>query len=323
MRQATVSVVEGPDRGRSFKIDQPQVSIGTGARCAIRLSDTTISKHHLDIQATDDGYRVRDLGSTNGTSVAGIRVTDVVIDTPVNLNVGSTVLLFRPGDEEVEIPLSHRRSFGDMLGESVKIRHVFAILERVAPTGSTVLLEGESGTGKEVAATAIHQHSGRADAPLVIVDCGAIPATLIESELFGHERGAFTGADQARAGAFEEAAGGTVFLDEVGELSLELQPKLLRFLESRQIKRVGSARHHKVDVRVIAATNRPLATAVTEGRFREDLLYRLSVVRVELPPLRDRPDDITLLAHHFAQQLGADSATLVTPEIESMLASYL
>jgi transcriptional regulator with GAF, ATPase, and Fis domain len=199
--------------------------------------------------------------------------------------------------------------FGSLVARSAIMRDVFAALERLAHSDVTTLLSGETGTGKEDAAASIHAASRRAGGPFVIVDCAAIPAALLESELFGHERAAFTGAAQRRIGAFEQADGGTVFLDEIGELPIDLQPKLLRVLERKQIRRVGSNDHHVVDVRVIAATHRDLRALVDAGRFRDDLYYRLAVVWVTLPPLRDRPDDIVMLAQHLLAQLGATPET--------------
>src|SRR5262249_40299706 len=188
---------------------------------------------------------------------------------------------------------------------SVAMRHVFAVLERAAASDSTLLVEGETGTGKEAVAESVHRESARKNAPFVVVDCGAVPRNLLESELFGHERGAFTGATGARVGAFEAAEGGTVFLDEIGELAPELQPKLLRVLERREVKRVGGGGYAKIDVRVVAATNRNLRAEVNVGRFRSDLYYRLAVLEVTLPPLREHPGDIPLLVEHILDSLGA------------------
>jgi transcriptional regulator with PAS, ATPase and Fis domain len=193
-----------------------------------------------------------------------------------------------------------------MLGESLKMREIFAILEKISPKDITVLIEGETGTGKEVCARAIHNTSKRASGPFIIFDCGATPANLIESELFGHVKGAFTGAVSSRAGAFESADGGTIFFDELGELTLELQPKLLRVLETREVKRVGATTPVKVDVRVVAATNRDLRKEVRSGNFREDLFYRLAVARVTLPALRERREDIALLAKSFLRDASGD-----------------
>jgi DNA-binding NtrC family response regulator len=202
------------------------------------------------------------------------------------------------------------------------MRQVIALLERVAPSTSTVLLEGESGTGKEVAAHAIHEASPRAEGPFVVVDCAALAPSLIESELFGHERGAYTGADETQPGALEQGDGGTVFLDEIAELPLELQPRLLRFLEAQEVKRLGAARARRVDVRVIAATNRCLANEVRGGTFREDLYYRLSVVRVGMPALRERAEDIKLLAYHFAESFARDPHELLGEEVIEILTAY-
>jgi DNA-binding NtrC family response regulator len=201
---------------------------------------------------------------------------------------------------------------------------VFALLERAAASTSTVLVEGETGTGKEATVRSLHEASARRDGPYIIVDCGAIPSHLLESELFGHERGAFTGATDRRIGAFEAADGGTIFLDEIGELPLDLQPKLLRALESRQVRRVGSAQHREVNFRVVAATNRDLRQEVNAGRFRADLYYRLGVVRIRIPPLRERPEDIPLLAQHILDRVDApdeDKAPFHAPEFMARLAS--
>jgi DNA-binding NtrC family response regulator len=204
------------------------------------------------------------------------------------------------------------------------MRMVFALLDRAAASSSTILVEGETGTGKEATVRSIHEASARRGGPYVIVDCGAIPGHLLESELFGHEKGAFTGAVDRRIGAFEAADGGTIFLDEIGELPLELQPKLLRVLESRHVRRVGSAQHRDLDFRVVAATNRDLRQEVNAGRFRADLYYRLGVVRIRLPPLRERPEDVAILAQHILDRLDApveDKAPFTTPEFIARLSA--
>jgi DNA-binding NtrC family response regulator len=212
---------------------------------------------------------------------------------------GHTAIRVDVGDDVVRVPISDRVRFGDMIGGSTEMRRIYAILERVAPTDATVLVQGETGTGKELVARALHQASPRASGPFVAVDCGAIADNLVESELFGHVRGAFTGAVSNRLGLFEQAAGGTLLLDEVGELPIALQPKLLRVLESREVRPLGTNVARRVDVRIVAATNRPLARAVNDGSFREDLYYRLAVVQVVLPPLRARREDVVPLARHF------------------------
>jgi transcriptional regulator with PAS, ATPase and Fis domain len=210
-----------------------------------------------------------------------------------------------------------------MVGLSVAMRETFAVLERVARTELTVLVTGETGTGKELVSRAIHQRSPRHGGPFVVFDCGAVARNLIESELFGHERGAFTGAVASRAGVFEQAHGGTIFLDELGELPLELQPALLRVLEQREVRRVGDRRVRSVDVRVVAATNRDLQQLVKEGRFREDLYYRLAVVEVHLPPLRDRPEDFALLVEHLLRSAGFEhSVRGIAPDVAQIFQAY-
>ncbi len=214
---------------------------------------------------------------------------------------------------------------GPLVGASPAMRVAFAALARAARTDATVLIEGETGTGKEGAAEALHVASPRRDGPLVVVDCGALPANLLESELFGHEKGAFTGATARRIGAFEEARGGTIFLDEIGELPLDLQPKLLRVLERKDIRRLGSNARAPVDVRIVAATNRDLRTAVNAGRFRSDLYFRLAVVKVQLPPLRKRADDIPLLVERLLTRIGASPelvAALCTPAFLGRLKGF-
>jgi len=216
--------------------------------------------------------------------------------------------------------------FGRMVGSSAAMRTLFALLQRASASDATVLIEGETGTGKEVSALAIHEESSRAKGPFVVVDCGAIPAQLLESELFGYERGAFTGAIAARTGAFEAADGGTIFLDEIGELSLDLQPKILRALESRKVKRVGSNTYSPIDVRVIAATNRSLRDEVAARRFRSDLYYRLAVLHIKLPPLRDRKSDLPVLVDDVIQQIGVQDTEVATamrsPQFIELLALY-
>ena len=296
-------VVEETGGGvREYIFDQDSVSIGQAADNDLVIDDSRVSREHCKIVHEPYGYLVVDLGSTNGTSVNRVRVREAYIRSGAALNVGGVEVRFQTFGERVELTPSTRDSFGSVVGRSRKMREVFAILERIAPTSATVVLEGETGSGKEVVARALHQKSPRANEPFVVFDCGAVPKDLIESELFGHEKGSFTGAVQSRQGLFEVAHGGTLFLDEIGELSTELQPKLLRALEHREIRRVGSNRAIKVDVRLVAATNRHLEDEVKGGRFREDLYYRLSVVRIGLPPLRDRREDVPLLARHFLRQ---------------------
>ena len=269
LNKVELHVVSGADKGQRFFIEQPFVSIGTGADCTIRLSDPTISKRHLELRVTDSGIALRDLNSTNGTRIDGLALREALLTKPVEIFLGDTRVSIRATDDVAHIPLSRSMSFGDLVGQSDRMRHLFALLERAAKSDATILLEGESGTGKELAALAVHAHSVRADKPWIIVDCGALPENLVESELFGHVKGAFTGAQETRRGAFEEADGGTVFLDEIGEMPLAVQPKLLRFLERRELKPVGQNKHRKVDVRVLAATNRNLKEEAAAGNFEK------------------------------------------------------
>jgi DNA-binding NtrC family response regulator len=243
--------------------------------------------------------RIVDLASTNGTFVDHLQVREAMLPRAAKLRLGAVTLDFQVLPDVIRLPLPQRDRYGALLGRSAGMRALFALLDKAASSEASMLIEGESGTGKELVAEAVHQHSPRADGPFVVVDCAALPANLIESELFGHEQGAFSGATSNRAGAFEEADGGTIFLDEVGELDKKLQPRLLRALDRKKVKRVGSSSYRDVDVRVIAATNRDLDRMVSEGAFREDLFYRLAVLRVFTPPLRDRKDDIEPLARHF------------------------
>jgi transcriptional regulator with GAF, ATPase, and Fis domain len=301
-RKIRVEVVAGPDAGQVAELPGPEARVGSGKNCHLVLKDPTVSRHHLSLRVEEDGIRVLDAGSRNGSTVDGLRVRDAYARPDSVIALGNTTLRLRLLDDVVELPLSTRQQFGSLLGRSVPMRALFAVLERVAPGDTTVLIEGETGTGKELVAEAIHEESRRATGPFIVFDCSAISASLIESELFGHVRGAFTGAVVDREGAFEAADGGTLFLDEIGELPLDLQPKLLRALERHEIRRVGSNAPLQIDVRIVAATNRTLAREVDRGAFREDLYYRLDVVRLTLPPLRERADDIPLLVDHFVQQ---------------------
>jgi transcriptional regulator with GAF, ATPase, and Fis domain len=304
VRRFQLLAVEGPDKGIRYQSSADRCSIGSHESNDLVLGDAAVSRFHCDVRVEARGFRVRDLESKNGTTLDGTAIVEAYLRTGSLLKVGCTVLQFQLGAERIELPLSARTRFGSLVGSSAAMRGAFAVMERAAASDATVLLEGETGTGKEGAAEAIHLGGARRDGPLVVVDCGGIPRDLLESELFGHEKGAFTGALVRRAGAFQSASGGTILLDEIGELSPDLQPKLLRVLERREVRPVGSDVVHRVDVRVIAATNRDLRTEVNAGRFRADLYFRLAVVRVPLPPLRARPGDLPELVEELLAELG-------------------
>jgi len=320
LRGATLDVVGGPDRGLSVKMESPTLTIGKGPAVDVRLTDPGISRRHLELAATADGLLVRDLGSRNGTWLGGCRIHEATLIQDVTLSFGQTSMQLRLAEGALDLELSPRSEFGGALGTSVAMRHVFALLDKAAKSSVTVLLEAESGCGKEVLAYALHQESPRAEQPFVAVDCASLPENLIESELFGHERGAFTGAIASRAGAFERANGGTIFLDELGELPLDQQAKLLRVLEKREIRRVGGSKTIPIDVRIVAATNRRLAEAVRRREFREDLYYRISVIRVVVPPLRDRREDIPALAQHFLERIRGSGAQVPADLAQVLLA---
>ncbi|MEZ4453026.1 MAG: sigma 54-interacting transcriptional regulator [Nannocystaceae bacterium] len=311
-------VIDGPDMGRAAAIVGDAITVGTDPGCELVLTDPRVSRRHLSIARAPEGHLVRDLGSRNGTLFEGAAIHEVTVGPGATLRVGHTYLRIQPEPCGVELPPSQRRRLGELVGEGLAMRELFAVLERAAETEVAVLLEGETGTGKEVAARTIHELSARARGPLVAVECGALPESLIESELFGHVRGAFTGALQARKGAFVRATGGTLFLDELDSLPLALQPRLLRALEARTVKPVGGDAEVPVDVRVIAASQRDLGATVASGSFRPDLYYRLSVLRVVLPPLRERREDLPATIRHLLGLRGFDAGEVAGPGLDRL-----
>jgi transcriptional regulator with GAF, ATPase, and Fis domain len=331
IRKLRISVVDAPERGdvgTTHVFAQDEVRIGSSPDADVTLNDASISREHITIRLGPHGFVVTDAGSTNGSYIDELRIERVVITTETVVRAGKSVLRLTPLSETVEQEISPRPAFGRMIGASAAMREMFALLERVAASDLTVLLEGETGTGKELAAEGLHEASARGGA-FVAVNCGAIPRELIESELFGHEKGAFTGAVRDRVGAFVAADGGTIFLDEVGELPLDMQAKLLRALERREVKPVGADRVRRVDVRIVAATNRALPREVAAGRFRQDLYYRLAVVVVRVPPLRTRLEDLRLLVDHVQDELARRRTASRLPPCErldetaiAMLARY-
>jgi transcriptional regulator with PAS, ATPase and Fis domain len=318
IQSAEIVLVEGPSRGQRVPVPAAGARVGSGEACDLHIPDPTVSRVHCEVHVRPEGVVVRDCESTNGVSVDGVRFREAEVPPGAIVRVGASAFRVEVGDETMTVPISERTEFGELVGGSVEMRRVYAALERIAPTDSTLLVTGETGTGKDVVARSVHAASRRSAGPFVPLDCGAIPEHLVESELFGHVRGAFSGAVSNRKGVFEEATGGTLFLDEIGEMPLPLQPKLLRALETKTIRRVGSNAAVAVDVRVVAATNRPLARAVNEGTFREDLFYRLAVFEVRLPPLRARRDDIPALAANFYRTLAGPGRVLPAAFVESL-----
>jgi two-component system, NtrC family, response regulator GlrR len=325
VRRARLRVARGPSRGAELVLSSlDPVVIGSDADADLVLADDTVSARHAEIRPTARGWIVRDLGSTNGVVIGEVRVGEALLDERTRrLALGESELEWKLYDDEVEHLLA-ATPLGGLVGEAPAMRALFALVEQAAPSDSTVLLEGESGTGKEVLAEALYRASARAEKPFLVVDCAALAPSLVESELFGHEKGAFTGADRARAGALEEASGGTLFLDEIGELPLEQQVKLLRALEAREVRRLGAARAKPIDVRVVAATHRRLERLVAAGQFRADLYYRLAVIKLHLPALRDRAEDILPLARRFVAELrpGLDPAALLTDAVAAALTAH-
>jgi DNA-binding NtrC family response regulator len=314
----TVNTADG--KRQELTVDLPHVRIGSAPNNDVTVLDSSVSRYHCELRHTDEGFLLRDLGSTNGTIVGGLRVKEAVLQDEVVMALGRTSIRFVPQTEEKRVDASVDVKFGELVGRSQSMREIFGILEKVAATDLTATIQGETGTGKDLVARAIHTASPRRDGPFVVFDAGAVATNLIESELFGHEKGAFTGATEQRAGAFERADGGTLFLDEIGELALELQPKLLRALEQREVQRVGGSKRIPVDVRVVCATNRSLGDEVQAGRFRDDLFFRISVVVLQLPPLRDRREDIELIINAILHKLKPNMAA--APEAVSVLQNY-
>jgi two-component system, NtrC family, response regulator GlrR len=324
IRRFSILCISGPASGQKWQGGAERCTVGSHPSNELVLDDPTVSRFHCELVVAGDRLRVRDLGSRNGTLIGEVAINDATVADRATISLGHSVVRIVIEPTVTEVAQSERTQLGPLIGASAPMRELFSQLERIAPSDATILVEGETGSGKEGVVEAIHTISERADGPLIVVDCSAVPSNLIESELFGHEAGAFTGATSRRIGAFEAARGGTLFLDELGELPAELQPKLLRALESREIRRVGSNTAIKCDVRIVAATNRDLRREVNRGAFRADLYYRLAVVRLLIPPLRARATDIPLLVAHFLERLGARpeiQAQLVTDSFLAELAS--
>jgi len=323
IRALTLEVMGGPDQGKSYTADAETVTVGTAESNDLRLTDPTVSRYHLELSRRGDRVAVADLGSTNGTAVGPALLERGTVAPGTLLTLGRTSL--RVGDGPTRtLSLHESGALGPLRGQSAPMRRLMAQILRLAQTDASVLLQGESGTGKELIARALHDQSPRAHKPFVTLDCGVISPGLVASELFGHERGAFTGADRRHIGVFERAQGGTLFLDEIGELSSALQTALLGVLERRRFCRLGGTEELSVDVRVVSATHRDLRSEVNANTFRLDLYYRLAVVRLEVPPLRQRVDDIPPLVEHFLHEAGyaGPMGALVPPPLMATLQAH-
>jgi DNA-binding NtrC family response regulator len=309
-----VRVTEGPDRGKHLRIDDassPRLYVGRSSTCDLRLDDPHVSSRHLALELHGDELVAIDLGSRNRTSFGGVLGKEVVLlGHGERMVLGDTTLVVERKAEPRATPLAPRNSFGKLRGESREMRRVYPLLEKLAASSVPVLIEGETGTGKEILAESLHEQGPRAKRPFVVLDCTSVAPSVLESELFGHEKGAFTGAAGMRAGVFEEADGGTLFIDEIGDLELPMQAKLLRAVERGEVRRVGSSKSIRIDARILCATRRDLDAMVQNGLFRDDLYHRLAVARVELPPLRRRVGDIVPLVELFCRESGRDPSSL-------------
>jgi DNA-binding NtrC family response regulator len=307
------------DEGKTLLLENAPAVVGRDVDCDISLADRDVSRRHVRLELKPDGVQVEDLGSTNGIFCLGERIEKGTVRLGGKLSIGGTTLDFLPLEDERSTPPSGRNKYGELVGISLPMRRIFTLLEALERSDAPVLIEGETGTGKELVARALHENSRRADMPFIVIDCANVPSELMESELFGHRKGSFTGAVDNRVGAFELANGGTVFLDELGELPPPLQPKLLRVLETGEIKRIGEGKLVPVDVRIIAATKRKLAQEMAQGRFRDDLYYRVAVIQIRLPSLRERREDIPLLVRELVTKLSKGMQRRLSPDAEEYL----
>ena len=320
-----IVVVDGPDRGAEVVLDGSQsnrVLVGQGASCDLRLSDPKVSRRHVALSVDENGLRLVDLESRNGTFVSGVRVFDALLEGGEMIHIGNSMLRVDALATAQQIALSSATSFGNVVGASVEMRRLYPLCERLAASDVPVVIEGETGTGKEVLAESIHDKSARARGPFVVFDCTAVPPNLVESELFGHERGAFTGATTRQQGLVEAASGGTLFLDEVGDIPQSMQVKLLRLLETGTYRRVGAAEWRRADIRLVSATHRDLRAMVGEGRFRQDLFYRLNAFPIGVPPLRERLADLPELIAALLDRVAPGRALAVAPDALACLAAY-
>ncbi len=324
VRKFEVLGVSGPAASVTYTSTGATCAIGSHAGNEIAIDDSTISRSHCELRVEGGHVKLHDLDSTNGTVLDGVRVVAGYVRDGSTIQLGRSTLRVAIGDGDVRVVVSTRTELGRLVGTSMAMRACFALLERAAASEISVLLEGESGTGKETAAQVIHEHSARKARPFLVIDCGGAPGNLLEAELFGFERDGLPGATERRVGALEAANGGTVFLDELGELPSDLQLKLLRVLERGEIRRLGATEATAIDVRIIAATDRDLRAEVNTSRFRSELYFRIAVMKIKLPPLRQRPDDLAVLVDRIIVQLGVGhevSRRLTSPAFLASLAT--
>ncbi|MEO8800823.1 MAG: sigma 54-interacting transcriptional regulator [Polyangiaceae bacterium] len=316
---AILRVITPATRAGTLKLTAGTCVVGSAPDCDLCIPDVTVSRHHVEVELSPEGIRIRDLGSKNGSFYLGHRFESMVLGLGAHVKLGSAEVAVDADVVGLEPDLVHPdTTFRGIIGASLAMRKLFTVLARLDGSLVNVLVTGDSGVGKELIAHAIHQGSAVSAGPMIVVNCGAFPRELVASELFGHKRGAFSGAFEARKGAFDSADGGTLFLDEIGELPLDVQPMLLRALESGEIRPVGGDTNKHVKVRIVAATNRALEEDVRAGRFRSDLYYRLAVVTLRVAPLRERPEDLRPLANAFAQAAGL--ASLPAELVEQLVA---
>ncbi len=323
VQKMSLVITEGKNDPQRVPVDRDLFTIGKDPACDLVLQDRTVSRRHLEIEKQGETYFVRDLKSTNGTMIDGTRIKEAFLSPGAIISAGNVEIIFQPYYEALKSGQDQCESFGQLVAASSSMKSIMSLMRVASNSGATVLLQGETGVGKSALARAMHEEGARKAAPFVVFDCSSVPPTLIESELFGAERGAYTGATRSRPGACEQAQGGTLFLDEIEDLPLDLQSKLLRVLEEREIRRLGSTRSVTLDIQIITACKIDLARAVKEGRFRSDLYYRIAVICVEIPALRDRSEDIPLLCDHFFKEMQGDySWARLTPALQEPLLAY-
>ncbi len=323
LRKMSLVVLKGPDAGKRILVEKDLFVVGKDPVSDLFFPEPTLSRKHLEIQKRGDTFLIRDLGSTNGTMVDGIRVNEAFLLPGARIQAGNIELLFQPVYKAPDKNLEACERFGSLIAASPQMKTILALLRKVASQGTTVLLRGETGVGKSALAKALHNEGPRSNKPFVTFDCASQAPTLIESELFGAKKGAFTGAVQSRPGACEQANGGTLFIDEIGDLPIDLQPKLLRVLEEKEVRRLGDTKSKALDIHVITATKVDLVKAIEKDVFRRDLYYRIAVIDIEVPPLRSREEDIPLLSAHFLEESqGPNAWSRLTPTLKEELESY-